>query len=164
MYVLQYEIGPGGWLNKPAPEMVASLNTHDMPPFAGFYRGHDIEERERHGHVDDPAEQAAERRRTTGALGDFLRQRGLLPENASDGHAVFEASLEWIGRSDAEIALVNAEDLWQTTEAQNLPGTHLEHPNWRRKLARSVEELVADPGLAGILRRLDDWRRRGRLG
>lgn len=164
MYVLQYEIGPGGWLNKPAPEMVASLNTHDMPPFAGFFRGHDIEERERHGHVDDPEEQAAERQRTTRALGEFLGLRGLLPAETNDGQAVFEASLEWIGRSDAEIALVNVEDLWQTTEAQNLPGTHLEHPNWRRKLARPVEELVADPELTGILRRLDDWRRRGRLG
>jgi 4-alpha-glucanotransferase len=159
MYVLQYEIGPHTVPREPSPESVASLNTHDMPPFAGFVLGEDIAVRAEHGHVDDVDAQSGERERTRATLGRFLHEHGLA---AGDGTAdLFEGATGFLANSRAEIVLVNLEDLWQTTEAQNLPGTHMEHPNWRRRLARPIEDLKQDPALAGRLAALDARRRQG---
>lgn len=161
MYVLQYEIGPNGQLRDPQRSCVASLNTHDMPPFNGFFTGKDIDERARHGHVKDVEQERRTREATRSSLITFLSRRGALNGDADAG-SVCDASLEFLARSDAELTLVNAEDLWLATEAQNLPGTHLEHPNWQRKLAHEVDELSTDADLSGRLRDLDTWRRQGR--
>jgi 4-alpha-glucanotransferase len=159
MYVLQYEIGPGNTPRTPPADSVASLNTHDMPPFEGFLTGDDIHERAEHGHVDDVAAQTAEREQTKETLNRFLRERGLVPE---DGPApLFEGATRFLANSGAELVLVNLEDLWKTTDAQNLPGTHMEHPNWRRKLARTIEDLSNDSELAGRLGSIDAWRKQG---
>ncbi|HVR44896.1 MAG TPA: 4-alpha-glucanotransferase [Thermoanaerobaculia bacterium] len=162
MWVLQYEIGSGGHVNPPPRGSVASLNTHDMPPFAGFWEGMDIAERARHGHVEDVEEEERKRRATTESLESFLRGRELLRGPQAEARAVHDASLEFMARSEADLVLENAEDLWLAREAQNVPGTHEEHPNWRRKLARPLEDLVEDQELAARLRRLDQWRREGR--
>ncbi|HJT15806.1 MAG TPA: 4-alpha-glucanotransferase, partial [Thermoanaerobaculia bacterium] len=42
MYVVQYELPK---LDGPQRESIASINTHDMPTFAGFWQGKDIDER-----------------------------------------------------------------------------------------------------------------------
>ena len=41
--------------------------------------------------------------------------------------------------------LVQAEDLLAVETMVNLPGTMDEHPNWRRRLPLSVDEMLADP-------------------
>ena len=38
--------------------------------------------------------------------------------------------------------MVTLEDLWSETEPQNTPGTGQERPNWRRKAAKSLEEIT----------------------
>lgn len=159
MYVLQYEIGPDREPRSPSPTAVASLNTHDMPPFAGFLAGDDIGERAEQGHVEDLEAQTEERGRVRSTLENFLRERGLA--EGGSAAALFEGATKFLARSDAELVLVNLEDLWQTTEAQNLPGTHTEHPNWRRKLARPIEELAEHRDLSARLGRVDAWRREG---
>ncbi|MGH9458923.1 MAG: 4-alpha-glucanotransferase [Thermoanaerobaculia bacterium] len=164
MYVLQYEIGPGGHVADPTPDAVASLNTHDMPPFAGFLHGTDIGERAAHGQADDEERQRRERAATVEDLARFLESKGYLGPGRRDAAELFRGATEFLARSDAELLLVNVEDLWQATASQNLPGTHLEHPNWRRKLDRRIEDIVDDPELVGRLQRIDEWRRQGRRG
>lgn len=159
MYVLQYEIGPDNPPRNPAPDTVASLNTHDMPPFAGFLSGDDIAERAEHGHVEDVDAQQGERARVRATLARFLRDRALA--TGDEPAALFEGATRFLANSPADVVLVNVEDLWQTTQAQNLPGTHMEHPNWRRKLERPVEDLVEDRDLAARLLSLDAWRKQG---
>src|SRR5262249_36596996 len=46
MYVLQYEVAPGGGglLREPPADSVASLNTHDMPTFRAFWDGSDVDD------------------------------------------------------------------------------------------------------------------------
>ncbi len=41
--------------------------------------------------------------------------------------------------------LVQAEDLLSVETMVNLPGTVDEHPNWRRRLPLTVDEMLADP-------------------
>jgi 4-alpha-glucanotransferase len=40
------------------------------------------------------------------------------------------------------LAVVQLDDLIGEIEPVNIPGTHREYPNWRRKLALPIEEIV----------------------
>ncbi len=187
MYVLQYELAPGSpgpgarpagrgtdsapgidWsparkpsrlARTPPAGCVASLNTHDMPPFAAFWEGLDLAERESLGALDE-RQARAERERLA-----ELRRQLLAFAGAADGPAsarqVVRAILERLAASPARLLLVNLEDLWQETRPQNVPGTS-ERPNWRRKAARSLEHFSADPEIVATLRRIDELRRQGR--
>jgi 4-alpha-glucanotransferase len=57
------------------------------------------------------------------------------------------------------MVLVNLEDLWGETAAQNVPGTTTsERPNWRRKARYSLEQLAAMPQVRTVLRKLNRLR------
>jgi 4-alpha-glucanotransferase len=141
---------------------VASLNTHDLPPFAGYWRFSDIQERERLGVL--PRKAAAKERRLRrnfrSALMAFLRQHGLLAARRSDARAVHDACLSFLSSSAADTLLVNLEDLWQETAPQNVPGTVREHPNWRHKGRYSLEEVRGLPRVADALRHVNLLRER----
>jgi 4-alpha-glucanotransferase len=134
LYVAQYEtaVGSGGGaLRAPSAGSVASLNTHDLFPFQGFLEGTDIDERVRLKFIN-PTEAEAERNereRTREGLSQFL------------GEDIFEGSLEFLAKSEADIVLLNPEDLWQETKPQNIPSTTKEHPNWKRRMRYSLERL-----------------------
>ena len=162
MYVLQYEIWPGNEVREAPSGSVASLNTHDMPPFAGYWKGIDLEERHRLGQMPELERERQQREKTREAFAAFVRRKSEQEAVGDDPAGVYSAAMEYLARGPAEIVLANAEDLWLEVEAQNLPGTHREHPNWRRKLARKVEELTGDPELAARLRQFEIWRRQGR--
>ena len=57
---------------------------------------------------------------------------------------ILAALLKFLARSEAEVVLVNLEDLWLETRPQNTPGTSTERVNWRRKMKLSLEELLAN--------------------
>jgi 4-alpha-glucanotransferase len=58
------------------------------------------------------------------------------------------------------MVLINLEDLWGETEPQNVPGTHRERPNWRRKARLSFEEFSQRPEVLESLRKVDELRRK----
>jgi 4-alpha-glucanotransferase len=146
-YVLPWELtnDPAAAL-RPAPSNAfASLNTHDMEPFAGFWEGAPAGQRE--------------------VLVSYLRGRGWLA--AGDGEegpvstaAVMAASLRGLAAGEAREVVVTLEDLWQETRPQNVPGTVDEYPNWRRRATRTLEEIREDPEAIGVLRDVDAIRRR----
>ena len=69
--------------------------------------------------------------------------------------------VEVLAASPARMVLINLEDLWGETEPQNVPGTHDERPNWRRKARYTFEELSAQPEVVDVLRRVDEIRKEG---
>jgi 4-alpha-glucanotransferase len=54
---------------------------------------------------------------------------------------------------------VQLEDLLGEIEQVNLPGTVDEHPNWRRKLRLTLEEILADPAIRRLAQAIEDGRR-----
>ena len=56
--------------------------------------------------------------------------------------------------------LVQLEDVVGESEQANLPGTTDAHPNWRRRLAPSIEEIVAGAELRRIAALINEARRR----
>ena len=58
---------------------------------------------------------------------------------------VTQAIHAFVGQSSAALALVQADDLADETEALNMPGTDRERPNWRRKVAVPAARLWTTP-------------------
>jgi 4-alpha-glucanotransferase len=166
MYVLQYELRPGPKrpLRAVRSDAVASLNTHDMPPFAAYWEGLDIEERRAMGLLDDVGVRRERNGRESAkrALVEYLKRQGRLTGPATM-EEVFRACLSHLSASPARLVLVNVEDLWGETSPQNVPGTCDERPNWRQKAAYDLESFCQMPV---VLRAFQDMshQRRGGVG
>jgi 4-alpha-glucanotransferase len=165
MYVLQYELAPGGGglRREPPAAAVASLNTHDMPTFRGYWEERDVDDLEALGLFDEPQareerQRRAEQRRQLEAAALAWRPADL--DGCGDPYGlVLRGCLEHLAASPARMVLVNLEDLWRETEPQNVPGTGGERPNWRRKARLSFEEMTRRPETAAMLARVDRLRR-----
>lgn len=155
-YVLQYQLTPSpDQPTAPVPAYaVASLNTHDMPPFAAFWYGDDIADRQALGLLDDAgvAQEKTRREALRDALVTFLLREGWLRGNPQDPQAVLEACLLFLAHSPAHFLTVNLEDLWLERQPQNVPGTSSERPNWRRKARYPFEDFSRLPQVLSILR------------
>jgi len=163
MYVLQFEARPARpAIPVPKRGDLACLETHDLAPFAAYWRGTDVAERLRLGFLDraGAARERALRARVRAAVGAALVRRGLLASARAPAPRVARACLELLAESPAGFVLISLDDLSGETAAQNVPGTQHEHPNWRRRLRWSMEELVALRGLADALRAIAARRRR----
>ncbi len=156
------------------PLAAATAATHDMPTIRGFWLGRDIAWRLRLGlYPDEQAAEteAADRRRDRLLLLDALAQEGLiaaerfgefLPEGGEPIYTpeLADAILAYVFRSAARLSLVQLEDVLGETEQANLPGTTDDHPNWRRRSSRTLEEVVAERGLRRVAALIGEGRRR----
>lgn len=154
MYVVQYELKPDGMsaLPEPPASSIASVNTHDMPPFAGFWRGRDLEERRDsrllpRERLDDEY-QARDKLRM--ALCRFL-QADAHSDGRLDAENIYRACLAHLRDGPARMLMVNLEDLWQETQSQNIPSTSDENLNWRRKARMAIEEFCHDTQVRSLL-------------
>jgi 4-alpha-glucanotransferase len=157
MYVLQFELQPNehNAINPVHAGCVASINTHDTPPFAAFWQALDIQDRVELGTLDPSAAngERGEREKLINALVRNLQNQGRL--QGRDPAAVLKACLLYLGASSAQVVLANLEDLWLETQPQNVPGTWRERPNWRRKARHTLEAIRQMPVVTDTLRELD---------
>jgi 4-alpha-glucanotransferase len=134
-----------------------------MPTFAGFWRGEDIRDRVELGLLD-PTRRDHEhdrRRHRRDALVGELRSRGHLSDKSTGARAVLSGSLDFLAESPARTVLVNLEDLWLERRPQNVPGTTIERPNWRRKTSPAMETFTGMPRVRRLLKSVDRHRRGG---
>jgi 4-alpha-glucanotransferase len=147
MFVVQYEIKPESPPLSPPPAMsVASLNTHDMPSFAAWWSGKDIDDRVALGLLD---EVGARRERE-------IRETMRRALNAHDVVKAFESLLSFLAASDAEIVLVNLEDLWRELEPQNVPG--VPERSWRHTFRMGLEDARGDGSIRRIFTNINALR------
>jgi 4-alpha-glucanotransferase len=160
MYVVEYEIQPdrGAALPEPPASSIASVNTHDMPPFAGFWGGRDLEERAAASLIppEKRDDEQASRQRLRDAVVHFLQLRGELDSEDSQSEAVYRACLAYLRDSPARMVIVNLEDLWGEVNSQNVPSTSGENGNWRRKARIELEKLIHDGDITALLRDLSE--------
>jgi 4-alpha-glucanotransferase len=160
---------PDAPLVRPEAETLSSLNTHDTPTFAAFWRGTDIDTRVEVGHagVAVAVEEREQRARLRTTIAHALLDLHLLqPDDLAldlaaptTERSVLRAVLDFTAASDADVVLVTLEDLWGETRAQNIPGTGPEVPNWRRRAARSLDDIESDTDVRGHLDAVDRQRR-----
>ncbi len=174
-YVAQFAIADSGEpvLETPPAGAVAAFSTHDLPTFAGWWSGRDIDERLEHGQLDvDSAEAArSERAHLRERLLELAREE--LNEGATGGPsesvatstattpaAVLRAVHAALARSDAGLVLVQLDDVLGQRDSVNLPGTSSQRSNWKRLTDASLEEIVDDPAVHESLAPLREHRGR----
>jgi 4-alpha-glucanotransferase len=152
LYVAQFEVADRDEaIRTPEPTEVASLNTHDIVPFAAWWHGDDLNLLKGLGLLDDSRPGERERRRIKRALRRYLRRRRFLAPGDEDPDAMLAAVLRYLAASSAALLLVNLEDLWLERRPQNVPGTSTEMPNWRRPATHTLDEIDRLPGVAALL-------------
>lgn len=148
--VLMFEREDDGSFRKPEDyptDALVTASTHDLPTVAGFRAGRDIDWRQQLGHYDDiEAEQGA---RSDRVLTTRLLDTALASSAAGDAPSA-EGPHLYLAHTPSKILMVQAEDLVGEIEQPNLPGTHEEHPNWRRKLSAPLREIFARPATRSL--------------
>ncbi|MCK0196587.1 glycogen debranching protein GlgX [Ancylobacter sp. 6x-1] len=130
------------------PLAAACVSTHDLPTLAGWWDGADIDERQAIRLEDEASAAGARvaRRVEKETLAQALQQEGLigqLPDFEAPLDDAFVAAVHgYVARSRSMLALTQIDDLAGETIGVNLPGTDRERPNWRRRLAIPVEEVL----------------------
>jgi 4-alpha-glucanotransferase len=121
---------------------IVTFNTHDLPTFAGWRSSHDLKIKAALGL--DPGESEGERRDALDAMRVALAEQGLTPELA------FLDVLRYLARTRSQLLAVAMEDVLGLLDQPNVPGTITEHPNWRRRLPVSIDDIAAHDTLAGV--------------
>jgi 4-alpha-glucanotransferase len=62
----------------------------------------------------------------------------------------------FLAESEAEIVLINLEDLWGELEPQNVPG--VPGRSWRHKFRLALEAAMADGSIRRVLTNVNDRR------
>jgi 4-alpha-glucanotransferase len=155
MYVIQYEImgDPDNPTLGPPPEKsLASVNTHDMPPFRAFVDATDMDDRIDLGFVDEKGarRERKERAKMRKALAS-LKNGPRTMDRGPFENETYPRVLKFLSDSMANIVLVNIEDLWEETHPQNVPATSKERPNWRRRVRPTIEQIRKMSDVAKVL-------------
>jgi 4-alpha-glucanotransferase len=166
MYVLHYELISDTQRELPSVSgnSVASLNTHDMPTFAAFWQGDDMQQRLELGLLDSAGARREKRTRRDikEVLIKSLADKGWLEKSEVDTATALKGCLSFLVASRALVVLVNLEDLWLETQPQNVPSMVNNYPNWRRKARYSLEEFCQMSQVTDTLRAIN--RLRGKAG
>jgi 4-alpha-glucanotransferase len=147
MRVLWFERDERGEFVPPerwTPKACALTSTHDLPTFAGWWRGRDLDWRAK---VSRAAfhkkqaihERAGDRKRLWEALKKAKCVSGSQPPPGRPQRAL-DGVLRYVAKTKCALALFPLEDIAGVVEQPNLPGTTNEHPNWRRRLASNILE------------------------
>ncbi|MEW6133470.1 MAG: 4-alpha-glucanotransferase [Pseudomonadota bacterium] len=164
--VLYFERRDDGRMKPPhdyPAQAAATVTTHDLPTLAGFWRGLDIELRERlqlfpSEEVRD--RQIAARNADRIHLLQALEVEGLLPAGGGAQPESFpdmtpelaQAVYAYLARSPSKLLLVQMEDGLGVAEQPNLPGTtEAVYPCWRLKLPAALEDWRENNWLQGII-------------
>jgi 4-alpha-glucanotransferase len=160
---------PSRPIRPPAAGQVASIETHDLPPFASYWEALDVEDRLASGLIDprEARRLREERARLRERLLAHLVREGWVEmpgarvdtDGAAAGRLALRGCLRLLAASEAAVVVVNLEDLWWERRPQNVPGTGPERPNWRRRARHALEAFPRLRGVEEVLTEVDRLRR-----
>ncbi|MDO8608013.1 MAG: 4-alpha-glucanotransferase [Phaeospirillum sp.] len=168
--VMVFEKAEDGRVRQPSrfdAQALAIFATHDLPSARGWWGGKDIDQREKLN-LYPRAEQAGEERdarhkdrvaMVAALAGEGLLDGGFPTASAlSDAQAVdlAAAAHAYLGRSTARLTMVQMEDVMGLDLQMNLPGTTVEHPNWRRRFSEDTAKMLTDPRMTTLAESLDN--------
>jgi 4-alpha-glucanotransferase len=133
---------------------LAVIGSHDLPTLRGWWEGRDIDLKEQLGLYPEPKEAARQRKAREHDKAELLRAlrlAELLPqEGEPDIPTLARAAHAFLALSPSMLAMAQIDDLTDEADPVNVPSTSDEHPNWRRRLSMTLEELTAQPRFTDI--------------
>ena len=137
---------------------MAVATTHDLPTLTGFWSGEDLRVRAELGAITDDAARHQtweERQRDKAHILSALKRENLLPHDVTEDLATAPAMTAelcqaihlYLARTPSCIVLANLEDGLGELSQTNLPGTVDSHPNWTRKYALRMDDILCDERL-----------------
>lgn len=140
--VLWFEKDEDGWPLHPdqyRKQVLATVNTHDLPPSAGYLAGIHTDLRAKLGLLTDPVDvvrrqDKLEKQR----MKDRLADHGL----STDEEELVTSLQRYVGRTSAQLVAVSLADVVGESRPQNMPGTSDEYPNWRIPLGNRVGDRI----------------------
>jgi malto-oligosyltrehalose trehalohydrolase/4-alpha-glucanotransferase len=128
---------------------LAVVGSHDLPTLRGWWEERDLDLKEQLGLFPEPGEarhQRQMRERDRMQLLEALRREGLLPPvGEPDIPTLSRAAHAFLARTPSALAMAQIDDLTDEADPVNVPATSDEHPNWRRRLSMTLEELAGRP-------------------
>ncbi len=128
-----------------APYSLLMIANHDVPPFKGWWVGHDITIKQQYGLLDEEQTQAQfdarniEKHRMLNFISRESNQHLSLD---TDAFIVYEALASSLAAAPAKLFTIQIDDLDQQILPVNIPGTDKEYPNWRRLLSRPAAQII----------------------
>ncbi|MFD5278485.1 4-alpha-glucanotransferase [Pseudarthrobacter sp. NPDC058362] len=143
-------------------QALASVNTHDLPPTAGYLAGDHVGLRSRLGLLErSEAEERAEHEASLEKMFALLRERGYLAGEASEERTI-EALHLLLSQTPSALLGVALVDAVGERRVQNQPGTTGEvYPNWQVPLGGPdgrpvlLDDLPANPRFNALLAAVD---------
>jgi 4-alpha-glucanotransferase len=120
---------------------LVTFNTHDLSTYAGWRCFSDLALKRSLG--IDPGESDEARWHALAMLTDVLRH------HAIEDHDLY-AVAGFLARTKSRLLAISLEDLLGVIDQPNIPGTVDEHPNWRRRLPLSMDEMAAAIDVAAL--------------
>ncbi len=167
--ILSFERDEQGQFKPPEAyprQALAAPSTHDLPSLAGFWTGRDLEWRESLSSGSSGSTRSADARRER----DQDRQRllqvlrlagydpGGTPASAALPPNLRAAVYRFLAATPAYLLMVPIEDMVGEIEQPNLPGTTDGHPNWQRKLSRTIASIFDDSEVQELARMISAVR------
>lgn len=152
-FVYQFAATPQDPLPQPKSPSLASLGSHDLPRFAAFWRGDDIDDRVLRGVTPDSEAQVehVDRQRLVDAVEAQLTDRTV--------SGAFRQCVGSLAAGPAPYVMVDLADIEGENEPDNRPGTGPEADNWKRRLERPLQTIVGDRRVADMLTAIASQRR-----
>ena len=135
---------PADW----RPYALASVNTHDLPPVAGYLEYEHVKLREQLGLLTGPKEdfeksaQAEHRAMMDMLVANGYLDESLLADEQANEWKIIEALYRALQDSPCKLLAASITDAVGEKRAQNQPGTNNEYPNWRIPLADGNGNVV----------------------
>jgi 4-alpha-glucanotransferase len=124
-------------------QALATFNTHDLPSLRGWLAAHDLGVKR--GLGLDPGESEEVRASAQQRLREILRERAGQYLDG-DSNELF-AIAAFLAQTPSRLVVIALDDVLGALEQINVPGTVDQHPNWRRKLPVTLEDLEGNESL-----------------
>lgn len=129
-------------------DALISVGTHDLPPFAAYWRGDDLALKDRMNQFEDATVLAKEQERRAQERASISAVISPAIKGMEEPPTI--AAYRFLASTPSLIVMVQIEDALGLSEQVNLPGTFDEYPNWRHRLPCTVGTLFENPRVQAL--------------
>ena len=144
-------------------QSLVTVGTHDLPSLVAWWQGKDLDEKERldlYPSAEMAQKERSDRGRDRNLMADALSWHGCVPKDfprtpdLDEGQmrVLIEGAYSYIQRSPAKLMMMQIEDALGLSLQMNMPGTVMQHPNWRYRLPLQVDETASNERILTLAR------------